>query len=263
MSSISVQEPVDAGLGEAPLAGRVALVTGSSRGIGEAVARTFAAAGASVIVNSRGSGSGSGAGEALAAELGDARFVQADVAEQSGAEQLVETASREWGRLDYVINCAGVTRLVPLADLDAVTEADWQAALGVNVLGIWHVCRAAAPLLRSSGGGAIVNVTSAAGIRPSGSSIPYAVSKAAANHLTRLLAKTLAPEIRVSAVAPGFIDTPLTASMPGEFREGYIKTAPLGHTGRPQDIAEACLFLARSSYATGDVVLIDGGLALT
>ena len=259
MSSISVQEPVDAGLGEAPLTGRVALVTGSSRGIGEAVARAFAAAGASLIVNSRGAGTG----EALAAELADARFVQADVAEQSGAEQLVETASREWGRLDYVINCAGVTRLVPLADLDAVTEADWQAALGVNVLGIWHVCRAAAPLLRSSGGGAIVNVTSAAGIRPSGSSIPYAVSKAAANHLTRLLAKTLAPEIRVSAVAPGFIDTPLTASMPGEFREGYIKTAPLGHTGRPQDIAEACLFLARSSYATGDVVLIDGGLALT
>lgn len=259
MSSISVQEPVDAGLGDAALTGRVALVTGSSRGIGEAVARTFAAAGASLIVNSRGAGTG----EALAAELGDARFVQADVAEQSGAEQLVETASREWGRLDYVINCAGVTRLVPLADLEAVTEADWQAALGVNVLGIWHVCRAAAPLLRSSGGGAIVNVTSAAGIRPSGSSIPYAVSKAAANHLTRLLAKTLAPEIRVSAVAPGFIDTPLTASMPGEFREGYIKTAPLGHTGRPQDIAEACLFLARSSYATGDVVLIDGGLALT
>jgi ketoreductase RED2 len=259
MSPISAQEPVQAGLGEAALTGRVTLVTGSSRGIGEAVARAFAAAGASVIVNSR----GAGAGEALAAELADARFVQADVAEQSGAEQLVETASREWGRLDYVINCAGVTRLVPLADLDAVTEADWQAALGVNVLGIWHVCRAAAPLLRSSGGGAIVNVTSAAGIRPSGSSIPYAVSKAAANHLTRLLAKTLAPEIRVSAVAPGFIDTPLTASMPGEFREGYIKTAPLGHTGRPQDIAEACLFLARSSYATGDVVLIDGGLALT
>jgi ketoreductase RED2 len=259
MSSISVQEPVDAGLRETPLTGRVALVTGSSRGIGEAVARAFASAGASLIVNSR----GSGAGEALATELGDARFVQADVAEQSGAEQLVETASHEWGRLDYVINCAGVTRLVPLDDLDAVTEADWQAALSVNVLGIWHVCRAAAPLLRSSGGGAIVNVTSAAGIRPSGSSIPYAVSKAAANHLTRLLAKTLAPEIRVSAVAPGFIDTPLTASMPGEFREGYIKTAPLGHTGRPQDIAEACLFLARSSYATGDVVLIDGGLALT
>lgn len=234
-------------------------MTGSSRGIGEAVARAFAAAGASVIVNSR----GAGAGESLAAELRDARFVQADVAEQAGAEQLVETASREWGRLDYVINCAGVTRLVPLADLDAVTQDDWQAALGVNVLGIWHVCRAAAPLLRGSGGGAIVNVTSAAGIRPSGSSIPYAVSKAAANHLTRLLARTLAPEIRVSAVAPGFIDTPLTASMPGEFREGYIKTAPLGHTGRPQDIAEACLFLARSSYATGDVVLIDGGLALT
>ncbi|HWF32746.1 MAG TPA: glucose 1-dehydrogenase [Solirubrobacteraceae bacterium] len=259
MSPISAQEPVQAVLEEPALTGRVALVTGSSRGIGEAVARAFAAAGASVVVNSR----GAGAGEALAAELANARFVQADVAEQSGAEQLVETASREWGRLDYVINCAGVTRLVPLADLDAVTEADWEAALGVNVLGIWHVCRAAAPLLRSSGGGAIVNVTSAAGIRPSGSSIPYAVSKAAANHLTRLLARTLAPEIRVSAVAPGFIDTPLTASMPGEFREGYIKTAPLGHTGRPQDIAEACLFLARSSYATGDVVLIDGGLALT
>jgi ketoreductase RED2 len=259
MSSISAQKSVRAGLADGELTGRVALVTGSSRGIGEAVARTFAAAGCAVIVNSRGAGAGAG----LAAELPDGRFVQADVAEQSGAERLVASAQEGWGRLDYVINCAGVTRLVPLADLDAVTNADWEAALGVNVLGIWNVCRAAVPLLRKSGGGAIVNVTSAAGIRPSGSSIPYAVSKAAANHLTRLLAKTLAPEIRVNAVAPGFIDTPLTASMPSEFREGYIANAPLGRTGRPEDIAEACLFLACSGYATGDVVLIDGGLALT
>jgi ketoreductase RED2 len=253
---------MDAGAarGMAPQDGKVTLVTGSARGIGEAVARRFAAAGSAVVLNAR---SADGPGEAVAAELPRARFVAADVADDEDAVRLVETAAGFWDRLDYVVNCAGVTRVVPLDDHDGVTRADWDACLGVNVLGIWHVARAAAPHLRAAGGGAIVNVTSAAGIRPAGSSIPYAVSKAAANHLTRLLAKTLAPEIRVSAVAPGFVDTPLTASMGPEFRAGYERTAPLGRVGRPEEIAEACLFLAGSAFSTGDVVLVDGGLSVS
>ncbi|MDX6376016.1 MAG: ketoreductase, partial [Gaiellaceae bacterium] len=155
-----------------------------------------------------------------------------------------------------------VSKVVPFADLEAADDELWRSCLDVNVMGIWHVVRAAAPALRRSGNASITNVTSVAGIRPSGSSIPYAVSKAAANHLTRLLASALAPDIRVNAVAPGFIETPLTDSMPDRFRKGYEETAALGRIGHPDDIADACLFLARSTYTTGEIVVVDGGLSI-
>ena len=242
-----------------PLDGKVALVTGSGSGIGEAVARRMAAEGAGVVVNSR---SDRGNGESLASEMPDATFVQADVSDEQGAARLVAAAADRWGRLDIVVNSAGWSSVVPLADLDAHTDEMWRQCLDVNVMGIWYVARAAASLLRGAEDGSITNVTSAAGIRAAGSSIPYAVSKAAANHLTKLLAKALAPDIRVNAVAPGFIDTPLTASMPPEFREAYIETSLLGRTGSPEEIADACLFLARSTYATGEIAVIDGGLSL-
>lgn len=242
-----------------PLAGKVALVTGSARGIGAGIARAFGAAGAAVLVNSR---TPDGGGQEVAEQLPEGAFVAADVSDPADARRLVDSAVSRWGRLDVVVNCAGVSRVVPLRDLDAAGDELWESCIQVNVMGIWHVARAAAPALRESGEGSIVNVTSAAGIRPGGSSIPYAVSKAAANHLTRLLAKALAPEVRVNAVAPGFIETPLTDSMPAEFRAGYEQTAALGRVGRPEDIAEACMFLARSRYSTGEVVVVDGGLSL-
>ena len=167
-----------------------------------------------------------------------------------------------WGRLDYLVNCAGLTRVVPFAELDQLTEADWHDVLGVNTLGIWNTTRVALPHLRASGG-AIVNITSVSGILTTGSSIPYAVSKAAANHLTKLLAKTLAPRVRVNAVAPGFVETPLTESMGPEFREGFERRAPLGRVGRPEEIAEASLRLAESDFVTGTIVVVDGGLAVS
>jgi ketoreductase RED2 len=241
------------------LEGAVAVVTGSAHGIGEGIARRFAAAGVSVVINSR---TANGGGEALATELPDATYVRADVSDADDARRLVDTALDRWGRLDLVVNAAGVSRVVPFQDLDAADDELWQSCLDVNVMGIWHVVRAAVPALRKSENPSITNVTSVAGIRPSGSSIPYAVSKASANHLTRLLASALAPDIRVNAVAPGFIETPLTDSMPPEFRKGYEETAVLGRVGHPDDIAEACLFLARSTYTTGEIVVVDGGLSI-
>lgn len=236
----------------------MAIVTGSAQGIGEAIARRFAAAGASVVVNAR---SADGPGAEVAAGLPSARFVAADVSDYAAAAELVAAAVSSWGRLDYVVNSAGVTRVVPFADLEGVTEEDWRACLGVNTIGIWNMARAAMPHLRSSHG-AIVNVTSVSGSLATGSSIPYAVSKAAANHLTRLLAKTLAPEVRVSAVAPGFVETPLTDSMGEEFREGFERRSALGRPGRPDEIAEACLSLATAEFVTGAVMVVDGGLSI-
>lgn len=240
------------------LAGKVCIVTGSSSGIGEATARLFAAEGASVVVNSVTSVT---AGEALAAELPDAMYVQADVADESQAKRLIEATIERWGRLDVLVNNAGTTKVIPHDDLDAVTDEVWHRILDVNVIGTWYVTRAAVPFLRADGGGNIINVTSLAGVRPVGSSIPYAVSKAAENHMTLLLAKVLGPEIRVNAIAPGLVDTPWTQDW-DVVRAGVQAMAPLRRSGLPSDVAHMCLWIATASYATGDVVLVDGGVHL-
>jgi ketoreductase RED2 len=240
------------------LKGRVALVTGSSSGIGAAVASTFAQLGASVIVNSA---SSVAAGQVLAASLPDALYVQADVADEAQADRLVDMAVDHYGRLDIVVNNAGTTVVIPHADLDRATTAVWERILRVNVIGTWNVVRAAAPHLRAAGDGVILNVTSLAGVRPVGSSIPYAVSKAALNHLTVLLANALGPEIRVHAVAPGLIDTPWTQSW-DDVRAAVTATAPLQRSGTPQDVADACVALVGTRYATGQVLVLDGGMAL-
>ena len=240
------------------LKGRVALVTGSSSGIGAAVATTLAQRGASVVVNSA---SSVAAGQQLAADLPDATYVQADVSDPASAERLVAAAIDRYGRLDIVVNNAGTTAVIPHRDLDAATNEIWDRILRVNVVGPWNVIQAAAPHLRASGDGVILNITSLAGVRPVGSSIPYAVSKAAVNHLTVLLANALGPEIRVHAVAPGLIDTPWTADWDA-LRETVREAAPLRRTGSPQDVADACVALIDARYATGQVLVVDGGMAL-
>lgn len=244
--------------GNGSLEGKVAIVTGSSSGIGEATARLFAHEGARVVINSARSVD---AGEALAASLPDALYVQADISDESQAKSIVEAAVDRWGRLDVLVNNAGYTQVIPHHDLDAVTDEVWHRILDVNVIGTWYMTRAAVETLRADGGGSVINVTSLAGLRPLGSSIPYAVSKAAENHLTRLLAKTLGPEIRVNAVAPGLVDTPWTKDWDA-MRAAVEATAPLKRSGTPGDVAQACLWLATASYATGDVVVVDGGLHL-
>jgi ketoreductase RED2 len=240
------------------LAGKVALVTGSSSGIGEAVARSLAAEGASVVVNSATSVE---AGERVAAELPDATYVQADVADEGAARGLVDAAVATYGRLDVLVNNAGTTVVIPHHDLDAATPDVWRRIFDVNVVGTWQVTVAALPHLRASGAGSVVNVTSLAGVRQTGSSIPYAASKAALNHVTRLLANVVGPEVRVNAVAPGLVDTPWTADW-DTVREVVRSSAPLQRSGTPEDIAEVVLGLVRSAYTTGQVVVVDGGLGL-
>ncbi|HEX2783318.1 MAG TPA: glucose 1-dehydrogenase [Ilumatobacteraceae bacterium] len=240
------------------LTGRVALVTGSSSGIGAAIATTFAELGARVVVNSA---SSVAEGQQLAASLPDAMYVQADVADPEHAKRLVASTVERHGRLDIVVNNAGTTAVIPHDDLDAATKQVWERILAVNVVGTWNVIQAAAPHLRATGDGVILNITSLAGVRPVGSSIPYAVSKAALNHLTLLLANTLGPEIRVNAVAPGLIDTPWTSDW-DTIRATVRETAPLRRSGTPADVADACVALIGTNYATGQVLVVDGGVAL-
>jgi ketoreductase RED2 len=240
------------------LQGKVAIVTGSSSGIGESVAVALGAAGVSVVVNSSTSVA---AGEAVAAALPDAIYVQGNVADEDACRALVAAAVDRFGRLDILVNNAGTTKVIPHADLDAATDEVWREIFEVNVLGTWHMTKVAVPALRASGAGSVLNITSVAGVRPTGSSIPYAVSKAGLNHLTLLLAKVLGPEIRVNAVAPGLVDTPWTASW-DVIREYVRAHAPLRRSAVPADVADAVLGLLRTDYATGQVLTVDGGLSL-
>jgi ketoreductase RED2 len=235
----------------------VILVTGSSSGIGRAVAERFARDGARLVVNSSRSVE---EGEALARSLPEAVYVQGDVSREDDAQQLVATALERFGRLDVVVNNAGTTKRVAFQDLDGADDESWVRILGVNLMGPWLLSRAAVGALREAKG-AVVNIGSAAGIIARGSSIPYSVSKAALHHLTRTLAQALAPDIRVNAVAPGLVETPWTAGW--EQSEAIIARTPLGSAGTPEDIADAVAFLARNPFTTGQVIVVDGGLTIT
>lgn len=237
----------------------VALVTGSTSGIGEAVARRFAADGMRVVVHSRRSAE---AGKALATELGGA-YVQADLAVEEEARALVAGALGQYGRLDVLVNNAGISWPVPHADLAAATPADWRQLLEVNLIAPWVLCTEALPALRQSpGGGCVVNITSHAGVRPKGSSVPYAASKAALNHVTRLLAAALAPDVRVNAIAPGLVDTPMTKDWT-QAHELWRERAPMRRPAQPSDVADLVASVVANTYLTGEVVILDGGLNLT
>jgi ketoreductase RED2 len=238
--------------------GRVVIVTGSSSGIGEATARAFDTEGAHVVVNSSSSVE---AGEKVAASLARGLYVQADVSDPDASAALVDAAVERFGRLDVLVNNAGITQVIPHHDLDAVTDELFRRILEVNVLGAFRLTRLALPHLRAAGDASVVNVTSVAGVRPTGSSVPYAVSKAALNHLTALLANVSGPEVRVNAVAPGLVRTPWTAAW-GPVHDSMSQRAPLARSGEPGDIATAIVDVAASPYLTGQVVVVDGGLSL-
>ena len=241
------------------MAGPVALITGSTSGIGEAVARRLVAAGYRVVINSVTSVE---AGAKLVAELGDdvAHYVQGDIAVEDDTRRLVSETIERFGRLDVLVNNAGTTQVIPHGNLEAATPEVFRRLFDVNVVGTWQLTVEAMPHLREARG-CVVNVSSLAGVRPTGSSIPYAVSKAALNHLTRLLANVVGPEVRVNAVAPGLVDTPWTADWT-DVRAAVHAMTPLQASAQPDDVAELVLTQIRARYVTGDVWVVDGGLQL-
>ena len=237
---------------------RVVLVTGSTSGIGAATALRFAAAGDTVIFNSVQSVE---AGQQLAAQIPGSLYVQADISIGADCTRLIGEVLNRYGALDVLVNNAGTTKLIPHYDLEAASVDVWREIFEVNVFGTWSLSVAAMEALRATEG-SIVNVSSIAGVRPTGSSIPYAASKAALNHMTALLAKVVGPEVRVNAVAPGMVDTPWTANW-DTIRARVSELAPLKRTGTPSDVADVIVALASTPYVTGQVVCVDGGLSLT
>jgi ketoreductase RED2 len=240
------------------LDGKVAIVTGSSSGIGEATAHRLAALGANVVVNSSSSVE---AGTAVANSLPtESLYVQADISDQSQGHALLAQTIDRFGRLDILVNNAGWTTRVPHGDLDALTDEIFRKTFEVNVFGTWWLTKAAMPYLRQSPDGNVVMVTSIAGNRPIGSSIAYAMSKASLNHLTLLLAKSCGP-VRVNAVAPGLVATPWTSTWDDQ-HAAVAASTPLHRSATPEDCAEAVMSLVRNSYITGNVVVVDGGTSL-
>ena len=240
----------------------VALVTGSTSGIGVAIARRLASEGYSIVLHSRSSAE---AGRLLALELGSAIYVQADLADDEDRARLIREAIGAWGRLDVLVNNAGISRVIPHEDLAAATPDVWHELYEVNVIAPFRLIAEAQAALRDSARsgrpGCIVNISSHAGVRPKGASIPYSATKAALNHMTRLLAVSLAPDIRVNAVAPGLVDTPLTAEWT-QAQQLWKERSPMRRAASPEDIAQAVAMLVASDYLTGEILLSDGGLNL-
>jgi ketoreductase RED2 len=238
------------------LSGVVAIVTGSSSGIGERTAQRLSELGASVVVNSANSVA---AGQAVADALpGESLYVQADISDKEQGQALLDATIEWFGKLDLLVNNAGWTTVVPHGDLDALTDEIFLKTFEVNVFGTWFLTKAAMPLLRQSADGHVVNITSIAGVRPVGSSIAYSMTKAALNQMTRLLAKSHGP-VRVNAVAPGLVATPWTSDWDA-LHAGVAAMAPLHRSATPDDCAEAVLALVRNKYVTGEVFVVDGGM---
>jgi 3-oxoacyl-[acyl-carrier protein] reductase len=236
------------------LEGQTALVTGASRGIGRAIARELAAAGASVVVSYR---TGAEGAEELAAEIGG-RAVQADVSDPASAQALVEAA----GDLDVLVNNAGVTRdglIVRMSD------EDWHTVLDTNLASCFYTCRAAARGMMRKRSGAIVNISSIVGLHGNWGQTNYAASKAGIIGFTKALAKELGSRnVRANVVVPGYVKTQLTDVLPEEATKLMLDNTPLGRLGDPEDVAGAVRFLVSSeaSFVTGAVLLVDGGLGM-
>lgn len=241
---------------------RVALVTGSTSGIGAQIARDLHARGAQVVLNSANSPD---QGHKLSEELVGSRYFRADISVESQTKALVQYAVKEFGALDVVINNAARTQVVPHHDLAAITDELWHKVIDTNVLGTWHVIQASVAEMSSRDASqppaVIINLGSLAGIRQTGSSIPYAVSKAAIHHLTTLVAKQVGPAVRVNSVAPGLVDTPWTQDWQA-VRAFVDQAAPMRRSATIQDVSLAALALIENDYITGQIITVDGGLGL-
>jgi 3-oxoacyl-[acyl-carrier protein] reductase len=249
--------------------GGVAIVTGGGTGIGRAICEAFARAGARAVgVNySRSRDEAEATVRALGGFDCEGVTLRADVARKDEAQSMVAQMTERFGKLDLLVNNAGITRWIDFPDLDAVTDEVWHAVLSVNLFGAFYCSRAAAPALRASKG-AIVNIASTSGHRGTGSSLPYGVSKAALIQLTRAMAVALAPEVRVNSVSPGEVVTRWSIIAKGEdyARASQAQTSartPLRSCATPEHIAQAVMGIICSEFVTGQDIIVDGGLGVT
>lgn len=243
------------------LKGKTALVTGGARGIGRAVSSALAEAGANVVIHYNAS---SAAAEALASELTahgtDCRIVAGNVADPEVAKEAVATAIEAFGSLDILVNNAGINKDGLLMRM---SDEDWDSVMDVNLKGAFHFIRAASRPMLKQRAGSIINVSSVIGVAGNAGQANYAASKAGLIGLTKSAAKEFgAKGVRVNAVAPGFIETDMTAGLNEKVRDEYRKGIPLGRFGTPAEVADTVVFLAsdRAKYVTGQIIHIDGGL---
>jgi len=243
----------------------VALVTGAAGGLGEAIVRALAAAGFTLGLGYHRS---SDAAERLRQDLprGDHFAVAAPVTDSAALAALAAMIQARCGRCDVLVNCAGTTRFVPHADLDALDDALFDSVFAVNVRGAFAAVRALKPLLERSelpGGGVVVNISSIASVIAMGSNVAYCASKAALDNMTRSLARALAPRIRVLAVAPGLVDTAFVKSLDQAWRDEQAARTPLRRLARPQEVAGAVVAaVTQLTFTTGSIIAVDGGRPL-
>lgn len=246
------------------LHGKVALVMGGAGAIGGATSRLFAEAGATVAITHL-AAQGHEAASALVADLGEARSAafEADVADTASLLALRDRIEARYGRLDILVNAAGFTKPVPHADLDALTDELIDRMFAVNWRGQFAAVRTFAPLLKASGDGLVVSISSIAAFTGIGSSIAYCAAKAGIDVMTKALARVLAPEVRVLAVSPGVVDTQFVPGRGPDFNDKVSASTPLGRIAEAEDIAAAIVACATMlGYSTGHIVQVDGGRAL-
>ncbi len=246
--------------------GGVTIVTGSATGVGAAAARLLASKGCNVVINYTRSEAEAKETEAACRALGvETLLCQADVSNDADCRRMVAEAFSKWGRVDGLINNAGTTQFVNHADLDGLDAADFQRIYAVNVIGPFQMTRAVVPHMKAAGRGAIVNVSSIAGVMGVGSSIAYTASKGALNTMTLSLARALGPEVRVNTICPGFIQGRWLRAGLGDAVYEAAKTAqerntPLRKAGTPEDMAQAAVwFIEGADLITGEILIVDAG----
>lgn len=244
------------------LKGKIALITGGGTGIGKAICLALANEGVGVAVNySRSERDAFKTIQEIQALGVPALTVKADVSNDKQVRGMLDKVMLELGRLDILVNSAGTTTFVEPSDLEGLTEELWDQALSVNLKGTFFCCRAAVTAMKKHDGGTMINISSIASTTGIGSSMAYSASKAGVICLTKSLARTLAPEIRVNTIAPGFVISRWTADWP-EFRKMHEDATPLKRVATTEDIAEAAMFLVRSDFVTGQIIVVDGGKSM-